>query len=169
MGAVRRGMLITLTIPQPLADKLIEESRESGLPVEGLVVEKLLTGLNPLEKAITLLEMADALLREAEAYVEKGDLRGASRRIWDSCLLAVRAYVYWRNSGRAVSKPELETYRGMVEEELGSWACEVLNTAYAARTNLYDGWATRRGLESILRKTRKMVRIIRSRVSDGED
>ncbi len=125
-------MTVTISIPR----RLYEEAQRRGVDIESLVVELLSRelGLDPREEAKLHLELAERMLREARALLEKGDAVQASEKLYKAAEECIKAMA------EALGLEEASEAR-----RRGRWSLSLLDSAAARLADVidrrvYDDW-----------------------------
>ena len=156
-----------LTLPRSIVNRVRREAERLGVTLEEYVVDALLQGLDPRERAREYVEAARALLEEARKELEGGNVRQAAEKVWGAAALAVKAYAAWREGRRLSSHRELWEYKDRLVEELGGWVADAWNAGNAMHTCFYEGWCTRADVERDIVKVERLVREVELRVKGG--
>jgi hypothetical protein len=94
--------LSLIILPKRIEERLREESKRVGAPEEEPVVEALSKALNEPLDPETKFEMHSRLsekyMREAEAFLTKGDYTQASEKAWGAAAQMVKALAAKRES-----------------------------------------------------------------------
>ncbi|MGC8932409.1 MAG: PaREP1 family protein [Candidatus Methanodesulfokora sp.] len=85
-----------------------------------IIIEMLSSDLDPPQLSERCIEGSLDLINQAREELERGDLRQASEKIWESCALVIKAYAAWKHNRRIKSHAELWIYKDEVARELGS-------------------------------------------------
>uniref|UniRef100_A0A7C4B9Y7 HEPN domain-containing protein n=1 Tax=Thermofilum pendens TaxID=2269 RepID=A0A7C4B9Y7_THEPE len=117
-------------------------------------------GLDPLDAALSFIEGARDLLRQAREELGRGDLRQASGKVWGACALAIKAHALHRRGRRVESHAELWVYKNEVAEELGDWVRAVFRQADSMHKNFYENLATGEDVEDALQEVGKLVEAV---------
>lgn len=99
-----------LTLPEPLARRVRKEAEKLGMTGEEYLIELVIRGLGPPERA--------------RKELGKGDLRQAAEKLWGATALAVKAYATWREGWRLTSHRGLWEYKERLAADLGGWSRE---------------------------------------------
>ena len=156
--------MATITLPRRIAEKVRQEAEKQGLSIEEYVIELLSQGLDPSTRAISYIEAAEALLRQAREELGKGDVRQAAEKLWGAAALAVKAYASWRDGKRLASHRELWEYSKKAARELGDWVYEAWNQASGMHICFYEDWCTEEHVEAALRVIDRLVQEIKARM-----
>lgn len=157
-------MSITVVIPPNLAAILRSEAERRGVPIEDVVLEKLLSDVDPEERAKEYMSVALTFLKDARNALSRGDLRQASEKIWGAVALAIKAHAYKVERRRLASHGELWEYKDKLVKTYGEWVRDCWHAATHMHINFYEGWATRTDIEDALRKAERLVGIIKKEV-----
>ena len=159
-------MDFVLLVPSRVKEKLQREARELGVSLEEVILEKLEESvLDPKDRALDYVEVAEYMLNKAEKELKKGDLRQASEKIWGAAALSVKAYAYWREGKRLVSHRELWDYTRRMVSELGDWIKDAWAHANIMHINFYEGWAFHEHVEEALRKVKQLVKAVAEKIN----
>ncbi len=153
-----------ITIPEPLARRIRSEAERLGMTSEEYLIDLVVQGLDPPERAREYAESAKFLVDQAGEELNKGDLRQAAEKLWGATALAVEAYAAWREGKRLSSHRDLWEYKERLVAELGEWSRDAWYAGHAMHTCFYEGWCTRRDVETALRLIRKLVLEVKARV-----
>lgn len=96
--------------------------------------------------------------------LRKGDVGQAAEKVWGAAALAVKAYAEWRERRRLTSHGELWEYMRKMVKELGLWVREVWMYANGIHTCLYEGWCDKENVEEALKRVKKLVVEVESKV-----
>ncbi|ALL01288.1 hypothetical protein Pyrde_1240 [Pyrodictium delaneyi] len=143
------------------------EAEKLGLGLEEYIVELLVQGLDPEDRAEEYVEAAIALLERAREELARGDVRRAAEKAWGAAALAVKAYAWWRESRRLASHGELWEYARRMKRELGGWVYDAWMSANGMHTRLYEGWCAREDVEEALQRVERLVREVGARRRQG--
>ncbi len=161
-------MSFDLRVPSRIRERLEKEARELGASLEEVILEKLGESiLDPRDRALDYIEVAEYMLNQAERELEKGDLRQASEKIWGAAALSVKAYAYWKEAKRLASHRELWGFTRRMMAELGEWVKDAWAHANTMHVNFYEGWAFREHVEEALKKVRQLVKAVAEKISFG--
>ena len=156
---------VTLRLTHNIVERLEREARKAGLSLEEYVLELILQGLDPRERAREYVEVAEDLLRQAREELEGGDVRQAAEKVWGAAALSIKAYAEWREGRRLVSHGELWEYRRRLEKELGEWVYDAWMTANGMHVCFYEGWCSKEDVERAIRSVERLVKEVAKRVS----
>jgi len=87
------------------------------LHVQDIVLERLMAGMDPKNRARDYIESAIFLLREAEKGINEKNPRQASEKIWEAAALTIKAHTYWK---RENVFQVIVTYGSIKRKSLGS-------------------------------------------------
>ena len=148
-----------VNIPGKLLDKLREEAEKLGVPIEGLIIERLGGTMDPKSGAMTYWEASQQLLKEAEEELHKGDLRQASEKMWGAAALAVKAAAYLLEGRRLRSHSEIREYVVKLagEKLRDEDVRRLFQVATSMHINFYENWAPREEVEGSLRDVREFL------------
>ncbi len=149
---------VALRIPRGVAERLEQEAKRSGQTLEEYVLDLLLQGLDPPERAREYAEAARSLLEQAREELERGDVRQAAEKLWGAAALAVKAYASWRDGRRLSSHGELWEYKRIMARELGGWVSDAWYAAQSMHICFYEGWCSREDVEEALARIERLVR-----------
>jgi len=158
-------------VPQRIAERV----QELGMDLETLVIEALAErlGLDPVEEAMAHLELAERLLEEGRALVDKDPVQ-ASEKLYKAAEECVKALAKAlkledvlkraRSRGRW-SVTELEKAVESIADKLGQWLYDAWDRAWALQVwgfheTKLDSEAVKRRLpyiERIVEETRKVL------------
>ncbi len=147
-----------------LARRVREEAEKLGVSIDEYLVELLSQGLDPREKAVEYIEVAENLLEEAREELEKGNVRQAAEKLWGASALAVKAYAYWRDGKKLSSHGELWDYMRLMVKEMGSWVREAWMYANSMHICFYEGWCTQEDVEDSTKRVEKLVKEVANRI-----
>lgn len=131
------------------------------MTLEEYTVELLSQSLDPRDRAVEYIEVAQELLVEARRELEEKDYRQAAGRLWGSAALAVEAYALKREGRRLVSHRELWEYKEKLIEELGEWVYDAWIAAGSMHTCFYEGWCSTGDVEKALKRVERLVELVR--------
>ncbi len=151
-------MAITISVPRSIAEHIKRLAERVGFSLEEYVVELLVQSLDPENRAVEYINAARELLEEAREELGKNNIRQAAEKTWGAAALAVKAYAWWRESKRLTSHGELWEYSEKVARELGEWVLHAWHSANAMHICFYEGWCTRKHVETALEQVEKLVR-----------
>jgi len=147
-----------------LARRVREEAEKLGVSIDEYLVELLSQGLDPREKAVEYIEVAESLIEEAREELEKGNVRQAAEKLWGASALAVKAYAYWRDGKKLSSHGELWDYMRLMVKEMGSWVREAWMYANSMHICFYEGWCTQEDVEDSTKRVEKLVKEVANRI-----
>ncbi len=147
-----------------LAKRVREEAGKRGFSVEEYVVELLSQGLDPRDRVLGYVEVAEDLLEEAREELRKGNVRQAAEKLWGAAALAVKAYAYWREGKRLTSHGELWEWKRRLGEELGEWVHDSWASATEMHVCFYEGWCGGKDVAIAMKRIEKIVKEIASLV-----
>jgi len=157
-------MVVAVLLPRSIVEYVRREAEKLGLSLEEYIVDVLVQGLDPRDRAVEYIEAAKELLEEAREELKKGNIRQAAEKIWGTATLAAKAYAWWRENKRLTSHRELWEYSKKVADELGEWVSHAWNEANAMHICFYEGWCLRGHVEAALRQIERLVREIEAKV-----
>ncbi len=155
-------------LPKRIEDRLKEESERIGASEEELIVEALSKILNePLDPDTRVemhLKLSEKYLKDAEAFLTKGDYVQASEKAWGAASQIVKALA--AREGREIrSHGELHRYVAELSKKKGDR--EIMRLWFSATSlhqNFYENWfpeeAVMSGVEdvkSFVEKLRKLL------------
>ncbi len=149
-----------------LAQRVREEAAKRGVSVDEYLAELLSRDLDPRDRALEYIRVAESLVEEAREELDKDNARQAAEKLWGATALAVKAYAYWREGRRLSSHRELWEYKRILEDELGKWVYEVWAIAQSMHICFYEGWCTKRDVETAVKYVEKLVMEIASRIKE---
>jgi len=154
----------TVTLPKSIAERARREAEKLGVSLEEFIVELLIQGLDPRDRAAGYVEASEELLGQAKEELRKGDTRQAAEKAWGAAALAVKAYAMCREGKRLTSHGELWRYRRRLAKEVGKWV--KISWAYAnmMHTCFYENWCDREDVGDALEYIERLVSEVRSRV-----
>ncbi len=158
---------VTVRLPRGIVERLREEARRLGLGLEEYIVELLLDGLDPPERAREYIEASRMLLEEARGELEEGNVRQAVEKLWGAAALAVKAYAAWRGGVRLQSHGELWEWKRRLEKELGGWVRDAWANAAEMHICFYEGWCNEEDVKGALRRVKRLVEEIAKLVARG--
>ena len=142
-----------LVLPKSVLEKFRRLAEAEGIQVEELIVEKLVSDLDPEVRVEAYWEMSRTYFKQAEEELAKGDLKQASEKLWGSAALAVKAVAYGREGRRLTGQGEPWEYVNRLIEETGDEELGSLwRTAISMHVNFYEGWAPGEEIERALKK-----------------
>ena len=147
-----------------LARRIRREAEKLGVTIDEYVVELLSQGLDPRDKAVEYIEVAEDLLEEARGELGKGDVRQAAEKLWGAVALSIKAYAYWKEGKRLTSHGELWRYIDIMAKEIGDWVRDAFHAGHAMHICFYDGWCTDESVKASLNRVEKLVREIEKTV-----
>ncbi len=156
---------VTLRLTHNVVERLEREARKAGLSLEEYVLELILQGLDPRDRARVYVEVAEDLLRWAREELGGGNVRQVAEKVWSAAALSIKAYAEWREGRRLVSHGELWEYRRRLEKELGEWVYNAWMTANAMHVCFYEGWCSKEDVERAIRSVGRLVKEVAKRVS----
>ncbi len=162
------GQLV-IVVRGRVAERIREEARRLGVSIDEYIIELLSQGLDPKDRAVEYVGIAEELLREANEELSKGNVRQAAEKVWGAAALAVKAYAYWRDGRRLASHGELWEYKRVMEKELGGWVYEVWAIAQSMYTCFYEGWCIKEDVEKALEPIEKLVKEVTSRIKESRE
>ena len=124
-------------------------------------------GLDPKSKAVEYIETAKEFLEEAREELGKGNVRQAAEKLWGAMALAVKAYAYSKDNKQLTSHHDLWEYSKKLIDEFGEWISDSWNAGNAMHTCFYEGWCSRKHVELALKRVKKLVKEITSRVKNS--
>lgn len=156
----------TIVVRGRLAERVRREAERLGLSVDEYLVELLSQGLDPKERAVEYIEVAEELLREAREELERGNVRQAAEKVWGAGALAIKSYAYWRDGKRVASHSELWEYKRVLEDRLGGWVSDAWAHANTMHICFYEGWCTKRDVEAAHKRVERLVREVGSQIRE---
>jgi len=113
-----------LVLPKSILEKFRRLAEAEGIQVEELIVEKLVSDLDPEVRVEAYWEMSRTYFKQAEEELAEGDLKQASEKLWGSAALAVKAAAYGREGRRLTGHGEplgirKQAYQG--DGRRGAW------------------------------------------------
>ncbi|MCE4624541.1 MAG: PaREP1 family protein [Desulfurococcales archaeon] len=157
-----------LTIKGAIAERIKAEAKRLGITPEVYLADMLAQGKDPQVRAELYIEASTTLLEQAEAELEKGDIRQAAEKLWGAAALAVKAYAAQREGVRLTSHGELWSYTRRLKEDLGPWVYDSWNAATAMHTCFYEGWCTKDHVAEALEKVKKLVVTVREKIRGSQ-
>lgn len=154
----------SISIPPSVINFLKKQAELLGVPIEDIVLERLLVDLDPEDKAKEYISVASSLLEQAKIELKRGDLRQASEKIWDAIALSVKAFAYKHDKLRLSSHGELWEYKDKLVKVFGEWVRECWNAGVHMHVNFYEGWATKSDIIDAIKKAERLVEAIRSKI-----
>jgi hypothetical protein len=157
--------LSLIILPKRIEERLREESKRVGVPEEELVVEALSKALNEPLDPETRFEvhsrLSEKYMREAEAFLTKGDYTQASEKAWGAAALLVKALA--AQCGLVLrSHGELRLVVITLSREWGEDVRRVLwQSAIALHQNLYENWLPPEMVEKNVEDVKKFVNKLR--------
>ncbi|ALL00402.1 PaREP1/PaREP8 domain containing family protein [Pyrodictium delaneyi] len=148
---------VTVTLPRSLAERARREAEKLGLGLEEYIIELLMEGIDPEERAHEYVVAAGELLEQAREELAKGDVRQAAEKTWGAAALSVKAYAEYRYGKRLRSHGELWEYARRLNRELGDWVYDAWTAATSMHVCFYEGWCSREDVEKALERVRKLV------------
>ena len=155
---------VTLRLTRDVVERLEREAGRAGLSLEEYVLELILRGLDPSERAREYVKVAEDLLRQARGELSKGDVRQAAEKVWGAAALSVKAYAEWREGRRLAGHGELWEYRRRSERELGEWVYGAWMAANGMHVCFYEGWCSKEDVERAVRSVERLVKEVAKRV-----
>lgn len=147
-------------MPRAIFKEIEGRALERGATIEEYLIEALLRDSDPSSSASAYLKGALQLLEKAGQELERGDLRQASEKIWDSCALAIKAHALSKRDRRIESHRELWAYKNEVADEIGGWVRITFKLADSMHKNFYEDLATREDVEDVLKDVEKLVKAV---------
>lgn len=74
-------MVVAVLVPRSIVEYVRREAEKLGLSLEEYIVEVLVQGLDPRDRAVEYIEAAKELLEEAREELKKGNIRQAAEKI----------------------------------------------------------------------------------------
>ncbi len=158
-------MVVAVMLPRGVVEHARREAEKLGLSLEEYIIELIVQGLDPKDRAREYVEAAKELLEEARGELEKGDVRQAAEKVWGTAALSIKAYASWREGRRLTSHKELWDYSKKLMEELGEWVYDAWMAANGMHTCFYEGWCTDRHVEEAIKRVERLVKEIERRIS----
>ena len=155
---------VSISVPKTIAKRIREEAKKLGMTRDEYLLELVTQSLDPGDRAVEYIEVAKELLQQAWEELGKGDVRQAAEKVWGAAALAVKAYAWWREGKRLTSHGELWEYKRRLEEELGEWVSDAWAQANTMHVCFYEGWCARKDIENALKRVKKLVEEIASRI-----
>jgi uncharacterized protein (UPF0332 family) len=153
-------VVVQVAVPDVVCRELLRRAEGRGMSISEYLAEIAVEGLDPLDAALSYIEGAKDLLRQARIELERGDLRQASEKVWGACALAIKAHALRRRGRRIESHAELWAYKNEVARELGDWVRAVFRQADSMHKNFYENLATREDVEDALQEVEKLVKAV---------
>lgn len=147
-----------------LARRVREEAERLGMSSDEYLVELVMQGLDPRDKAREYIDVAKELLRDAREELGKGDVRQAAEKLWGAVALAIKAYAWWREGRRLTSHGELWKYVDNMAREIGDWVRDAFHAGHAMHTCFYEGWCTEESVKASMNRIEKLVKEVENRV-----
>ncbi|OYT55479.1 MAG: hypothetical protein B6U76_05870 [Desulfurococcales archaeon ex4484_217_2] len=155
---------VSIVVRGRLARRVREEAEKLGVSVDEYLVELLSQGLDPKDKAVEYIEVAEELLKEAGEELSKGNIRQAAEKLWGASALAVKAYAYWKEGKRLTSHGELWDYMRLMAREIGPWVREAWMYANGMHVCFYEGWCAQEDVEDSIKHVEKLVKEVAGRI-----
>ena len=124
------------------------------MSISEYLAEIAVEGLDPLDAALSYIEGAKDLLRQARIEFERGDLRQVSEKVGGVCALAIKAHALRSRGRRIKNYAEMRAYKNEVARELGDWVRTVFSQADSMHKNFYENLATREDWKTRCGKSR---------------
>jgi len=155
---------ISVKLPRSIVERIEGDAKRAGLSLEEYIIELIFQSLDPDERILEYVDVAKDLLEQAVEELRKGDVGQAAEKVWSAAALAVKAYAEWRERRRLTSHGELWEYMRKMVKELGLWVREVWMYANGMHTCLYEGWCDKEDVEEALKRVKKLVVEVESKV-----
>ena len=155
---------ISVKLPRSIVERIERDAKRAGLSLEEYIIELIFQSLDPDERILEYVDVAKDLLEQAMEELRKGDVGQAAEKVWSAAALAVKAYAEWRERRRLTSHGELWEYMRKMVKELGLWVREVWMYANGMHTCLYEGWCDKEDVEEALKRVKKLVVEVESKV-----
>lgn len=155
-------------LPKRIVELARREAEKRGISLEEYLVDLIVQGLDPRDRALECIEAAKELLGEAREELGKDVVQQAAEKIWGAVALAIKAYAWWRENKRLASHRELWRYKDIVAEDLGEWVRDSWNAGTSMHTCFYEKWCTRRDVEENIGKAEKLVKNIEAKIRRNE-
>ncbi len=153
-----------IMLPRVVVERAREEARKLGISLEEYFLELVSQNLDPKDRAVEYIEASKELLEQAKNELKKGDLRQAAEKTWGAAALAIKAYAYMKEGKRLASHGELWEYKDKVASDLGEWVRDTWVYANSMHTCFYEGWCTRRDIETAIKHVEKLVKEIEKKI-----
>lgn len=150
-----------MAVPEVVYRELLRGASRRGTSISEHLADIAAEDLDPPDAALSFIEGAKDLLRQAREELGRGDLRQASEKVWGACALAIKAHALHRRGRRIESHAELWAYKNEVAKELGDWVRAVFRQADSMHRNFYENLATREDVEDALREVEKLVETVK--------
>jgi len=161
--------LPVVLVPESAYEKLRKLAELRGATVEGLVLDLVADDMTTTEAVEAYWEVARSLLSEAEEELSKGNLRQASKKIWGSAALAVKAVALAREGRRLASHGELWRFVGELARQEGDPDVRRLwHVATSMHVNYYEGWADEGLVRGALEDVRKLLAKLERLIKEGK-
>ena len=157
-------MSTTITLPRTIVEHAKREAKRLGISLEEYLLELISSDMDPKDKAVEYIKVAEELLEQAEEELRRGGLRQAAEKTWGAAALSIKAYAYWKEGKRLVSHEELWRYKERVSKELGEWVRDAWMMASSMHTCFYEGWCTQKDVEVAYKHVKKLVKEIEERI-----
>jgi len=160
---------VTVSLPRSIAERLYREAQRLGLTIEEYLIELIVRGLDPSERAREYIKAARGLLEQAREELKRGDIRQAAEKLWGATALAVKAYAEWREGRRLASHRELWEYKNVLENDLGEWVHDAWMSGQGMHICFYEGWCSVRDVEESIKRIEHLVAEIEKRILQTEE
>ena len=153
-----------IRIPSNIAQRFRAEAEKQGMGLEEYLIDLITQDLDPPERALEYVRAARELLDQAREELEKGDVRQAAEKVWDSAALAVKAYAAWREGKRLASHRDLWEYTLVMRKELGKWVSSAWNAGNSMHVCFYEGWCSKEHVEDAIEEVERLVRAVEEKI-----
>lgn len=157
-------MNATITVPKRVAKRIREEARRLGVTGEEYLIEPIIQGLDPKDRAAEYIESAKELLQQSREELGKGNIRQAAEKAWGAAALAVKAYAEWREGRKLASHGELWEYKRIMQKEIGEWVHNAWMNATGMHVCFYEGWCAGEDVEKALEEIARLVEKVERKI-----
>ena len=155
-----------LRLPRSLANRIRAEAEKRGLSIDEYLLELVISGLDPPERAREYSKASRDLLKQAKEELRRQNARQAAEKAWSADVLAVKAYASWREGRRLTSHGELWSYIHRLVSDIGEWVLDAWNAGQSMHVCFYEGWCDGRHVELALKRIEKLVKTVEESIKE---
>ena len=130
----------TITLPDSVIELLEEEPRRRGLPIEYIIIEKVMNNTSSLDRASAYERLCDKYLKEAEELEKKDDLVQASEKLWSAVATCIAAIAELRGWEHYKHRHLAEIIERLAHEENDPELADLFANAERLHANFYHNF-----------------------------
>jgi len=120
--------------------------------------------LDPKDRAKKYIDTAIELVNQAKDELMKNNIKQASKKIWNACILAIKAHALWKNKKPLTQYTELWKYKDKIITELGEQARDAWIYANIINVNSYEENVSKDDVKRALKLVKELVETIARRM-----